>query len=252
MPQVKAELKILPDAAALAREAAEEFSRCAKDAIAAYGRFAVALSGGNTPKSVYSYLAEKCKDAVAWDKVFVFFGDERHVPPNDPESNFRMANESLLSRVPLRQENVFRIRAELPAKEAAQQYEDLLRDFFSRKPGDWPSFDLILLGLGEDGHTASLFPGSAALEEKTRLVAANRVETLNTSRITLTLPVLNHAAEALFLVSGGSKAKILSDILRPAEQPMYPAQMVRPENGRLLWMADQDAASLCSLSSPHF
>jgi 6-phosphogluconolactonase len=244
MPEVKAELKVVPDAAALAREAAEEFSRCAQAAIAAHGRFAVALSGGNTPRSVYSYLAEKCKDAVAWHKVFVFFGDERHVPPNDLESNFRMANESLLSRVPLPQENVFRIQAELPAEEAAQEYEDLLRDFFAIKAGERPRFDLILLGLGEDGHTASLFPETVALEEKTRLVVANRVEKFNTSRITLTLPILNHAAEALFLVSGRSKAKILNEVLRPSERPVYPAQMVRPENGRLLWMADQDAASL--------
>jgi 6-phosphogluconolactonase len=155
-----------------------------------------------------------------------------------------MANESLLSRVPLPQQNVYRIQAELPAEVAAQNYEKSLRDFFGLKKGDWPHFDLILLGLGDDGHTASLFPGTSALEEKNLLVVANRVERLNTSRITLTFPVLNHAAEALFLVSGKSKAEILRNILRPVNARAYPSQKVHPDNGRLLWMIDQDAASL--------
>jgi len=244
MPQTQAELKIVADMVALAREAAQEFSRCAQTAIAEHGRFAVALSGGNTPRSAYSLLAAECKDSLAWDKVFVFFGDERHVPPDDSESNFRMANESLLSRVPLPEQNVFRIEAELPAEVAAQKYEDRLREFFAVRQGEWPRFNLIFLGLGEDGHTASLFPGTSALEEKARMVVANHVEKLNTYRITLTFPVLNHAAEALFLVSGQGKAKVLSEILQQPDRPVYPAQMVRPENGRLLWMVDQDAARL--------
>jgi 6-phosphogluconolactonase len=244
MPQTQPELKIVADAAALAREAAQEFLRRAQAAIAEHGRFTVALSGGNTPRSVYSFLAAEYKDSLAWDKVFIFFGDERHVPPDDPESNFRMANESLLSHVPLPEQNVFRIKAELAVELAAQKYEDRLREFFAPRQGEWPRFDLIFLGIGEDGHTASLFPGTAALEEKTRMVVANHVEKLNTSRITFTFPVLNHAAEALFLVYGPGKAKVLSEILRQPGRPLYPAQLVRPENGRLLWMADQDAARL--------
>jgi 6-phosphogluconolactonase len=240
----QAEIKVLANASALAHAAAGEFSRCAQEAIARSGRFAVALSGGSTPRRVNSLLAAEYKDSLPWNKIFIFFGDERHVPPDDPDSNYRMADESLLSRVPLPRENAFRIQAELPAEVAAEKYQGALRDFFALKPGEWPRFDLVFLGIGEDGHTASLFPGTAALQEKTSLVAANRVERLNTTRITLSFPVLDHAAEVLFLVSGKGKAKIMKEILRPSDGQRYPAQMVHPENGRLLWMIDQDAAGL--------
>lgn len=239
-----AELKVVAGAAAFYAEAAQEFSRCAEAAIAARGRFSVTLSGGNTPRGVYSWLAEQKNSRLPWDKVFVFFGDERAVPPDHPDSNYRMARESLLSRVPIPSANVFRILAELPAGQAADRYEQDLRKFFRLAGDAWPQFDLIMLGLGEDGHTASLFPGSKALQEQSRLVVANWVEKFSSYRITFTYPVLNHAAEILFLVSGQAKAPILRDIFDPARTNSYPAQAVQPVNGRLLWIADRDAAAL--------
>ena len=214
----------------------------AEDAVRERGRFSVALSGGNTPRTVYSLLASEHRQ-LPWNSIHIFFGDERHVPPDDPESNFRMASESLLSKVPIPQSNVHRIRAELDAEAASMQYEQELREFFHLVDHDWPRFDLIFLGLGDDGHTASLFPGSKALTDESSRVTANWVEKFQTFRITLTFPVLNHAAEVVFLVSGASKARILSEVLRPGVRK-FPAQNVQPENGRLLWLVDQDAGSL--------
>ena len=241
------EMKIAADGAALNLLAVQEFCRCAAAAIAARNRFCVALSGGNTPRAVYSLLAATQKNLLLWDKIYIFFGDERHVPPEHPDSNYRMANESLLSQVPLPQKNIYRVRAELDAKLAAQEYEDQLREFFQLQDirlqnNDWPRFDLILLGLGDDGRTASLFPGSLAIEENTRMVVANWIKKFNEYRITLTFPVLNQAAEVMFLVSGESKNRILKDVFNPAGTNTYPAQKIRPENGRLLWIADQAAA----------
>ncbi|HEX7285457.1 MAG TPA: 6-phosphogluconolactonase [Candidatus Angelobacter sp.] len=244
MLENQAELKIAADAAALAREAASEFAKCAEAAVAQRGRFSVALSGGNTPRAVNELLAEQYKNSLPWEKIFFFFGDERHVPPTHPDSNYRMANESLFSRAPVPPENVFRMQTELAADRAAQKYEDALRQFFQLPAGSWPQFDLIFLGLGDDGHTASLFPGTAALNESSRLVVANPVEKLKTDRITFTFPVLNHAREVLFLVAGGGKAPILREVLRPSNGATYPAQMVHPEGGRVLWLADQEAARL--------
>jgi len=242
------EIKIVPDAVTLAREAAQEFHRLAEAAVQARGRFAVALSGGNTPRSVYSLLASEHKQ-LPWDRIHVFFGDERHVPPDHPDSNFRMANESFLSKVPIPEKNIHRIRAELDVETAVTEYDQQLHDFFRLVDHDWPRFDLIFLGIGEDGHTASLFPGSKALAEASRRVAANWVEKFKTFRITLTFPVLNDASEVVFLVSGGSKARILSEILNPGAQK-YPAQSVQPENGKLLWLVDEDAGSLLRLAAP--
>jgi 6-phosphogluconolactonase len=242
------EIKIVPDAVTLAREAAQEFHRLAEAAVQERGRFAVALSGGNTPRSVYSLLASEHKQ-LPWDRIHVFFGDERHVPPDHPDSNFRMANESFLSKVPIPEKNIHRIRAELDVETAVTEYDQQLRDFFRLVDHDWPRFDLIFLGIGEDGHTASLFPGSKALAEASRRVAANWVEKFKTFRITLTFPVLNDASEVVFLVSGGSKARILSEILNPGAQK-YPAQSVQPENGKLLWLVDEDAGSLLRLAAP--
>ena len=242
------EIKIATDAATLAREAAQEFHRLAEAAVQERGRFSVALSGGNTPRSVYSLLASE-HNQLPWGRIHIFFGDERHVPPDHPDSNFRMASESLLSKVPIPEKNIHRIHAELDAETAAGEYDQQLRDFFHLVNHDWPRFDLIFLGIGEDGHTASLFPGSKALSEESCRVAANWVEKFKTFRITLTFPVLNHAAEVVFLVSGASKAQILSEILRPGAQK-YPAQSIQPENGRLLWLVDEDAGSLLRLAAP--
>jgi 6-phosphogluconolactonase len=235
-------IKILPDATALFHAAANEFIRCAHESILNHGRFSVALSGGSTPRGVYSLLAQRPND-LPWNKIFVFFGDERNVPPDHPDSNYRMAYEALLSKAPIPAANVFRVRAEWDAKQAAQEYEDQLRSFFALKPDKFPRFDLIMLGLGDDGHTASLFPGSAALNETSRLVVANWVEKFKQYRITLTYPVINHAAEIMFLVSGAGKAQILKNVLS-GEGEKYPVQGVRPENGVLLWLVDQDSARL--------
>lgn len=242
------EVKIVPDNATLARVAAQEFHRLAEAAVQERGRFSVALSGGNTPRAVYSLLASEHKQ-LPWDSIHIFFGDERHVPPDHPDSNFRMASESLLSKVPIPEKNIHRIHAERDAEAAATEYEQQLSSFFHLTNHDWPRFDLIFLGIGEDGHTASLFPESKALTEASRRVAANWVEKFKAFRITLTFPVLNHAAEVVFLVSGASKAQVLSQVLRPGARK-FPAQSVQPENGRLLWLVDQDAGNLLRFATP--
>jgi 6-phosphogluconolactonase len=241
-------IRILPDRAALFQAAADEFVRQANAAIASKGRFTVALAGGSTPKGLYSLLAAKA--ALPWDKIYFFFGDERHVPPDNPESNYRMAREALLSKVPIPAQNIFRVPAENPdAAQAAQTYEDTLRRFFPPAEA-FPRFDLILLGMGPDGHTASLFPGSKALQEKSRWVVSNWVEKFKTDRITLTLPVLNNAAVVMFLAAGEDKTETLKEVLqgtKPGEQ--FPSKLIRPTNGQLIWLVDQAAAA--ALSSQH-
>jgi len=236
-------LKVVPDIDALNRAAAEEFARCASEAISAQGRFTVALSGGNTPRAVYSLLAKEYGSSLLWESIFFFFGDERHVPPADPQSNYRMANESLLSHVAIPPRNVYRILAELDAKDAAEQYQAVLEHFFQVTPGELPRFDLIMLGMGEDGHTASLFPGTTALQERSRLVVATHVEKFEADRITFTLPLLNAAAEVMVIVAGANKAPVIRRIIQSPESPMYPVQRVHPHNGRLLWIVEQSAAA---------
>ena len=208
--------------------------------------FALCLSGGSTPQPLYRRIAEPTVAArLPWSNVHWFWGDERFVPHDHPDSNYRMASETLLSRVPLPQRNVFRVNAELPASAAADDYDRQLREFFGVQSGAWPRFDLIMLGMGEDGHTASLFPGSAALQEQSRMVVANWVEKFHSNRITFTFPVLNHAAEVLFLVSGEGKSRVLREILERAPTDAgYPAAKVRPQDGRLLWIVDKAAAQL--------
>ncbi|MGC2198286.1 MAG: 6-phosphogluconolactonase [Terriglobales bacterium] len=237
------DLRIFPDRPALFQAAADEFVRQARAAIQSSGRFTVALAGGSTPKGLYSLLATHT--AIPWDKVRFFFGDERHVPPDDPESNYRMARETLLSKVPIPSGDVYRVPAENPdAGQAAQSYEHTLRQFFQTPPTTFPRFDLILLGMGPDGHTASLFPGGKALQERSRWVVADWVEKFKTDRITLTLPVLNNAAVVMFLVSGEDKAETLKEVLegtQPAD--LFPSKLVRPTDGKLIWLADQAAAA---------
>lgn len=239
-------LHVVQGPAELSATAVQEFAACAERAIGQHGRFCVALSGGNTPRSVYSLLGESHRTSLAWAKIHIFFGDERHVPPDHPESNYRMVQESLLTKIRIPKENIHRIRAELPAQQAADEYEQELRDFFRVGKGEWPRFDLILLGIGDEGHTASLFPDSAALSEESRLVVANWIEKFKTWRITFTFPILNHAAEVIFLVSGSSKAGILRDVFDPSKRNSYPAQAVQLVNGKLLWLADEAAAALLS------
>jgi 6-phosphogluconolactonase len=238
----KPEVRILENPPALFQTAAAEFASLASDAIKSRGQFSVALSGGSTPRALYSLLADKFRNSLPWQKIFFFFGDERHVPPNDPESNYRMANEAMLSKVPVPSENVFRIHAELAADVAAADYETTLRKFFKLQPGEFPRFDLVFLGVGPDGHTASLFPGSAALNETRRLAIANWVEKFKTFRITLTYPVLNQSRYVMFLASGSDKASILHEVLENKAANL-PSQNVCPADGRLVWMVDRAAAS---------
>jgi 6-phosphogluconolactonase len=241
------EIRILKTATDLFEAAAAEFTAQASAAVRANGRFTVALSGGSTPKTLYSLLATK--PGIPWDKIYFFWGDERHVPPDQPESNYRMANEALLSRVPVHPENIFRIHSEeKDAAAAALQYEQTLTDFFHLSPGQFPRFDLIFLGVGPDGHTASLFPDTAALNEKTHLVVANWVPKFNTFRITFTFPVLNAAACVTFLSSGADKASILHEVL-DNNRAGLPSQRVRPVNGQLIWLVDEPAARTLSLST---
>ena len=237
------DIEVLATPADLFHAAAEEFVRAGTAAIAERGRFAVALSGGSTPKSLYSLLAAEHRD-FDWKRTFLFFGDERHVPPDHPDSNYRMVNESLLSHIFTPGENVFRVKTENPdASAAALDYDNQLRRFFQPKPGQFPRFDLILLGMGPDGHTASLFPGSDGLKEQSRWVIANWVKKFKTYRISFTFPVLNNAAEVMFLASGPDKADMVRQVLEGTNDPPYPAQQVLPANGRLLWLLDQAAAA---------
>jgi 6-phosphogluconolactonase len=225
--------------------AAEEVVRSANHAVAERERFTLALSGGSTPKNLYTLLAANARSSLPWDRTFFFWSDERHVPPIDPDSNYRMAEEAMLAKVPVPPSNVFRVPAEIPdAAAAAEAYEQTIRKFFALDAGQFPRFDLIFLGMGPDGHTASLFPETEALREKSRLVVANWVEKLKASRITFTLPVLNAARTVAFLVSGTDKAPALKAVLEsdaPGEQ--YPSKLVRPSDGKLMWFVDRAAAS---------
>lgn len=242
MPPTR-EIEVLPTAADLFHAAAEEFTRVGRQAIGAQGRFAVALSGGSTPKGLYSLLAASYPD-FPWARTYLFFGDERHVPPTGAESNYRMVSEALLSKIAIPAQNVFRIKAENPdAAAAAADYETQLRKFFELKPSEFPRFDLIFLGIGPDGHTASLFPDSEGLKENSKLVIANWVEKFKTHRLSFTFPVLNNAGEVIFLASGPDKSQMIHEVLQAKPTPQLPAQQVQPANGRLLWMLDESAAA---------
>ena len=219
--------------------------RAATEAVTQRSRFTIALAGGSTPKNLYTLLATNARTSLPWDRTYFFWSDERHVSPQDPESNYRMAEESMLSKIPVAARNIFRVPTENPdAAAVAETYEQTLRKFFAAEAGQVPCFDMILLGMGPDGHTASLFPETAALREESRLVVANWVEKLKTSRITFTLRLLNAAYCVAFLVSGTDKASALHEVLEgnaPGEQ--YPAKLVRPDDGKLIWFVDRAAAS---------
>jgi 6-phosphogluconolactonase len=226
----------------LSRAAAREFAARAKEAIEERGRFAVVLAGGSTPETMYGILPRDYIGRIDWSKVYVFFGDERAVPPHHEDSNLKMASEVLLDHVPVG--NVHRIRGELPPAEAAEAYEEELGTFLGTE--DVPRFDLILLGLGADGHTASLFPWTPALEVQDRWVVANPVPRLDTTRITLTVPVINAARTVIFLVEGEDKAEAVREVLEGEDDPRaYPARLIQPPGGQE-WMLDRSAASLLS------
>lgn len=239
------ELKIYPTPAALFEAAAQDFVQQATTAVKARGRFTVALSGGSTPKGLFGVLSTKDRNLLPWDKMFFFWGDERHVPPDNPDSNYLMARETLLSKVPVPEANIHRVLAEeTDANQASEQYEDTLKKFFSLGPGQLPHFDLILLGMGPDGHTASLFPRSKGLQEKQRLVIANWVEKFSTYRITFTAPVLNAARVVEFLIAGADKAPALHEVLEGnASAEDYPSKVVQPDHGKLVFRVDHLAAA---------
>lgn len=248
MREAPGRVVVVDDADALAREAAEEFERRAIAAVASRGRFTVALSGGSTPRRLYTLLADPAgafHKTISWSRVHLFWSDERHVPPEDSRSNYRMARETLISRVPIPPDNVHRIEAELPdAAEAAARYDAGLARFFSLSPGEFPRFDLMLLGVGPEGHTASLFPGTKALEVRDRRVVESWVPKLNAFRITMTIPVFRRAAAVLFLISGEDKAPVLRTVFDPKGPPdALPCQLIRPDTGDLIWLVDRPAAA---------
>ena len=234
-----------PDNQSVACAAADEFVRLADEAIADRGRFSAALAGGSTPKDLYHLLTtEDYRDELDWAQVHLFWGDERNVPPGHHDSNYGMVRQALLEHIAIPEANVHRMRGENDPLEAATEYHDQLERFFHPVLAGLPVFDLVLLGMGSDGHTVSLFPGDPALEEAQRWVAAvehTRPPPPLVRRLTLTLPVINAARNVIFLVTGESKAEAVRRIFDSGEQ--LPAGMVRPEQGRLVWMLDEAAAA---------
>jgi len=249
MEQNGNQVDVFPDVHALTLAAAERFAALATRAVEHHAVFAVALSGGSTPKALYRLMAadREIRAKIPWSKIHFFFGDERHVPPDHADSNFRMANEAMFQALPAEQLHIHRVLGEMTsAAQAAEQYEADLRKFFEPRGFldiSFPRFDLILLGMGPDGHTASLFPNSSGLQETTRWVIANWVEKFQTDRITFTFPVLNSAAEVILFVSGPEKAELLAEVLQPNGVEKYPVQNVKPHNGIKRWMLDASAAA---------
>jgi len=238
------EIHIYRDASAVSRALADIFVEISQTASADRGRFSVALSGGNTPRAAYELLAESpaCDD-VCWSDTYVYFGDERCVPPDDSQSNYHMAQETLLSKVPLPPKNVHRMRGEVDPKQAAEEYARVLVDDL----GPTPQLDLVMLGMGPDGHTASLFPGNNPETDSDKLVRAVYAETQQMWRITLTPKVINAARNVVFAAEGATKAGTLAAVREGPYNPLqYPSQIVSPTNGRLIWLVDESAAGQLS------
>ncbi len=236
-----AQVRVFEDIGSLSRAAMELTVSLSQKAVAAAGRSTIALSGGSTPKQFYTLLGSvPGRDAVQWPQVHFFWADERCVPMDNPESNFRLAYDSFLSGMPIPAENIHRIKGELGPSRAARAYEDDMRRFFGG--AGVPAFDIILLGVGQEGHTASLFPGSSALRETTRLALPVYLKRPKRDRVTLSLPVLNHAASVLFLASGSAKAEAVSAILESGSAHRYPAGLVQPLHGQVTWFLDREAA----------
>ena len=238
-------IKTLQNLSEISDTAAELFIKIGNQAILQSNKFTVALAGGSTPKSLYRLLTtDAFNNRIDWRKVFFFFGDERNVAPDGEESNFRMANESLLKPLQIPSENIFRWYTEVGnAEETAVSYEKTLIEFFELSGNDLPRFDLVLLGMGDDGHTASLFPFSNALHITNKRTAANYVEKFDTVRLTFTFPTINNAANIIFLISGEAKAEALKEVLEGDPQPeKFPSQNIKPANGNLHWLVDTPAA----------
>lgn len=247
-------IRVYQDADELALKAARHFARLADQYVIGSGRFTVALSGGSTPKAMFALLAtDPFLATIPWSSIYIFWGDERCVPTDHQDSNYRMTHEALLSKVPVPAANIFRIPAENPDHDqAAEEYSNTLRNFFLFGPGATrtgtaplaalPRFDLVFLGMGPDGHTASLFPGTTALHAGEKIAVANFVEKFNSYRITLTAATINNARNVTFLAGGADKAAVLKEVIEGAYQPdLYPSQLIKPGNGSLLWLTDEAA-----------
>jgi 6-phosphogluconolactonase len=240
-------IQIVADAEAMSKAAAETLVEHIEETLQTRNVYSIALSGGSTPRRLYALLADDpaLRAQIPWERIHLFWGDERHVPPDHADSNYRMADTALLSKVPIPATNIHRIRAENPdVAEAAADYEQEIRRFFKIESGQLPRFNCVLLGMGSDGHTASLFPGTAALAETKRLVVSNWVKKFQSYRITLCLPVINNAAYILFLVAGQEKANTLKAVLEGDSKTIqFPVQSIQPTHGQLTWLLDQLAAS---------
>jgi 6-phosphogluconolactonase len=245
------DIRILADPAAITRRAADEFVTAASGAVAQHGVFNVAFAGGSTPKSLYALLAADAayRARIAWEKMRVFFGDERHVPPDHSDSNFHMASEALFSKGLLKPEQIARIKGEYPDTEkAALEYEQVLRAYFQLRDGEYPRFDLVLLGMGDEGHTLSLFPGTKALQPGGRIVVRNWVGKFFTERVTITAETANHANRVMFMITRADKAPALKAVLEgPYEPEQLPAQFIQPRSGNALWLIDRDAAKMLTV-----
>jgi 6-phosphogluconolactonase len=238
---MKPDVRVCADVNELSLRAAEATANTINDAVRHRGRCSFVLSGGSTPSTLYALLASEFREQIPWTRVHMFWGDERYVSADDPDSNYRMAKETLLDHVPCPAGNIHPMPTHFPSPDdAARDYEQALRSYFGT---DWPHFDLILLGLGEEGHTASLFPGSPALEERTRWVVAVRAPAKPPMRLTLTLPALTRAANIYVLAAGSKKTGALHHVLTGTPDPnTYPAAGIRSTEGRLIWWVDREAA----------
>jgi 6-phosphogluconolactonase len=245
LPQVR----VFPDLETLSRGAAVFFSEISVKVLAAQGRFAVALSGGSTPRRFYTFLGENpFRKDISWEQVHFFWVDERCVSRDHPESNFKLVADTIFSHIDVPDKNIHRIKGESGPGQAAKEYEQDIRTFFGAS--SLPMFDLVVLGAGEDGHTASLFPDGETLREYDRVAAPVYLEPPKLNRVTLTVPILNDAAQILFLASGPAKAEIVREILENGNQKQYPAGLVHPVRGNITWFLDRDAAGLLTGSYP--
>ena len=246
--KLKIQLIVEPDSESLARRAAEQFVEISEAAVATRGRARIAISGGSTPKAAFQLLADPAKPflkRMPWDKLELYWVDERTVPPDHPDSNYRMTRESMLDQVPLKPEQVHRMEGELEPEVAAARYESLIRNTFRLEGAETPRFDLIALGMGDDGHTASLFPHTEAIHELVRLVTANQIPQKDTWRITLTWPVINQASSVFFLIGGKNKAELVKEVFTgPRDPERLPSQLIWPSSGILTLILDKDAAAL--------
>jgi len=248
----KTDVFIYPDAQSLFNACAKDFASCAARAIAEKNNFTVVLSGGNTPKQFYSILVEQYVKRIEWNKIYFFFGDERYVPMDNQENNYHMTETSLFSKLPVNREQIFRINTDFPtAEQSARAYQNTLREVMQLKPHAFPVFDLVYLGLGDDAHTASLFPESDLVRayaqqnnsDEDTLVAGYYVKKINMDRITLTPPAINHGKNIHFIIEGENKAHAVQAVLQGNYQPeLYPAQLIKSLTGTTSWYLDNAAA----------